>query len=373
MPEVIVWNRTASPEGQARAAIAALCAGRLVAFPTETVYGIAADALNPDAVRLLASAKGRAESHAFTLALPAPAAVLDWLPRLGLVGRRLARRCWPGPLTLVSGDGVAEGLASRLPPSVQAHVCPKGTLGLRVPDHEAILYVLQSLAGPLALSSANPSGQPDSITAEDTLRAIGDQVEVAITDGACRYGRSSTVVRVDGESWDVLREGALPRAVIQSLAGCTILFVCTGNTCRSPMAEGLFKKMLAERLGCTAEDLPAKGFTVRSAGLAAMNGAPAAPEAVSVAAEYGADLQRHSSRRLSAGMAVEADWMIVMTRGHLAALCDRSGAPMANARLLCVDGLDVPDPIGADLDTYRACARQIRGHLERLLQEVQPK
>src|SRR5271156_1870643 len=87
--------------------------------------------------------------------------------------------------------------------------------------------------------------------------------------------------------------GAVPGEEPARRTVCTIVFVCTGNTCRSPMAEALFKKLLAERLGCTVEELPARGFSVLSAGLAAMMGGEAAEEAIEVVREYGADLTHH--------------------------------------------------------------------------------
>ena len=103
--------------------------------------------------------------------------------------------------------------------------------------------------------------------------------------------------------------------MLQQQAACLVVFVCTGNTCRSPLAEALCKARLAERLGCTAADLPGRGFHVYSAGLAAMTGGPAAEEAVDVARAYGADLTTHASRPLTADLAAQADYLVAMTRG----------------------------------------------------------
>src|SRR5690349_11091017 len=111
MAELVAWQRAAHSGPVVRRAAQALADGQLVAFPTETVYGIAASALNPEAVERLIHCKGRPEDKPLTLAIGSAAEALDWVPRLSAVGRRLARRCWPGPVTLVSGDGVAEGLA----------------------------------------------------------------------------------------------------------------------------------------------------------------------------------------------------------------------------------------------------------------------
>jgi protein-tyrosine phosphatase len=371
MPEILDWQRADKPHAVTRRAARILAQGGVVGLPTETVYGLAASALQPEAVDRLVQGKGRDASKPLALAIGGAQEAIDWLPELGAVARRLTRRCWPGPVTVVSGDGIERGLAGRLAESVRHRVCPAGTLGLRVPAHPAILDVLRRLAGPLVLTSANRSGEPEATTADAMLEAVGDQLDLAIADGPCRYGTASTVVQATGNSWKILREGVVPAETLARLAGCVIVFVCTGNTCRSPLAEVLCKKLLAESLGCTPEELPARGFTICSAGMAAMSGGPAAFEAIEVARELGADLSGHMSLPLTAELVRQADVLIAMTRGHLFALAERFGSQGVQLRLLSPDGQDVPDPIGADQETYRACARQIQEYLAQLLPEVQ--
>src|SRR6516162_4403402 len=115
MMEVLQWQKVTDSSPMVRRAVQALAEGQLVAFPTETVYGVAASALVPEAVERLCQVKGRSESKPLTLAIHAAAESLDWVPQMSRLGWRLARRCWPGPITLVYGDGVERGLASRLP------------------------------------------------------------------------------------------------------------------------------------------------------------------------------------------------------------------------------------------------------------------
>jgi protein-tyrosine-phosphatase len=143
--------------------------------------------------------------------------------------------------------------------------------------------------------------------------------------------------------------------------------VCTGNTCRSPLAEALCKKLLADKLNCLPAELPNHGFLVQSAGLAAMMGCEAAPEAEVVAQEFGAELSGHQSRPLTAEMVMQADRVYAMTANHLRVL-DGLGSPAV--RLLSAAGEDVPDPIGASAEVYKACARQLHGYLEELLPEL---
>ena len=136
----------------------ALAAGELVAFPTETVYGLAASPFVPEAIARLQRSKDRSDDKPLTLALADPASAMEWLPAMSPLGRRLARRCWPGPVTLVVDEQTSRHLLDRLPESVRPRVCPTGTVGLRIPDHHAILEVMASMSGPLVLTSANRSG-----------------------------------------------------------------------------------------------------------------------------------------------------------------------------------------------------------------------
>ncbi len=370
MTLVLDWqNATERPDAIGRA-VEALSRGQLVAFPTETVYGVVASALVPEAVEKLRLGKGRPEDKPLALAFPNAARAFEWVADMSSMGRRLSRRCWPGPMTLVVASGITQSLSSPLPESVRQRVCPAGTLGLRVPDHDAILEVLERLPGPLVLTSANRSGEPAATTATEVVHALPSELALVIDDGPTHYQQASTVVKVNGNQWQVLRAGVVSAAQLQESASCVIVFVCTGNTCRSPLAEALCKKMLADRLGCPPGDLPARGFHVLSAGLAAMMGASAAALAIQVAQEFGADLSAHLSRPLSAALAAGADYLVGMTASHvqsLAAYCPQLAGP---PRLLAPDGEEIPDPIGCDRQMYQECAEQIMRGLEKLIPEI---
>ncbi len=203
-------------------------------------------------------------------------------------------------------------------------------------------------------------------------RARARDLDLVINDGACKFGQASTVVQVNGNDWKVLREGVLSAAEIENQAACLIVFVCTGNTCRSPLAEALCRKLLAQQLGCTPEELPQRGFIVLSAGLAAMMGGRAAAEAVEVAQEYGIDLSQHSSRPLTQRLVAQADYVIGMTRSHLLALASHYGSAGTTFRLLSTEGQDLPDPIGCERQVYHQCAEQIMHNLQKLLPDLQP-
>src|SRR5207237_8648194 len=122
-------------------------------------------------------------------------------------------------------------------------------------------------------------------TPDQVEKSLGDQVALVVRNGRTAFAQPDTVVQVNGRDWKIIHEGAVPAAEIEEASRCRIVFVCTGNTCRSPLAEGLCRKLLADKLGCCTAALPQHGFFVQSAGLAAMTGAEATPEAAAVAEE----------------------------------------------------------------------------------------
>ena len=344
--------------------VQALAEGQLVAFPTETVYGVAASALDADAVKRLAEVKGRAADHPMALAVKSADEAFDYVPDISPLGRRLARRCWPGPVTLVLGNNHPDSLIQRLPTQVHEFIIPRGTLGLRVPAHPLILDVLQLMAGPLALTSANLTGEPDAVSAEDVIQSLGDRINLILDDGRSQFAQSSSVILVHDRQVNVLREGVVSEAAIKRLARFLVLMVCTGNTCRSPMAELLMRRRLANHLGCQIDQLDEQGVQVMSAGIAAMPGGRPSIEAVNVMLERELDLSPHLSQPLSAHLARHADLILTMTQSHRDLVVNQLPEAENRVRLLRADQGDISDPIGGSIDVYRQCADQIDAQIE---------
>jgi len=330
-----------------------------VAFPTDTCYEVAACCEIPEAVARL---QGGIEA-ALTVAASGPAQLIDWIPQLSRLGRRLARNCWPGPLTILA-EAESEG-SLPLPAEVRRRLCRSGAIAFRAPAHDAIQQALALAPGCVALAEIGPTASPEA------LQSWGDRVALVIDDGPTYFGREATVARIEGERWEMIREGAISAGQLEELARCRILFVCTGNTCRSPLAQALCAKLLADRLGCTVAELPQRGFIVQSAGLAAMMGGEAAAEAAAVAREMGADLSGHRSQPLTIELLTQTDFLFVMTRSHLQTLSSLESHGGPAPRLLSPRGDDIPDPIGSSAEVYRECARVIVQHLEDLLPELQ--
>ncbi len=335
-------------------AVQALAEGRVIAVPTETVYGLAASGLDAQAVQDLIDLKGRSQNAPLALALSSTEAVWDFVCELSPLAQRLARRCWPGPLTLVLPSDSPESAVTQLPPEVRKYVlAPDGCVGFRVVAHRVFETLHQFVAAPIVLTSANLSGQPPATTAEAVLDQFGDRLPLILSDGPSRYAGASTVVRVKANRYEILREGAIERAAMRQFAKPIIAVVCTGNTCRSPMAEVMLRERFRQKTG--RED----AVLVVSAGVSAMPGGGAAQQAVEAMSQRGLDLTGHSSRPLDERLIELADLVLTMTGQHREAIVARWPHAAGRVKTLRHDGSDVSDPIGAPQEVYATCAAQI--------------
>jgi L-threonylcarbamoyladenylate synthase len=189
-------------------ALSALRRGGLVAIPTETVYGLAADASNEEAVRRIFAVKGRPADHPLIVHVANAAQMADWAAEIPAAAAVLADACWPGPLTL---------LVPRAAHVLSVVTGDRDTVGIRVPAHPMTTELLERFGGGLAAPSANRFGRVSPTTAAHVARDLGDDVDVILDGGPCPVGVESTIVDCTVDPPQILRPGGIPTEQIEAL------------------------------------------------------------------------------------------------------------------------------------------------------------
>lgn len=226
-----------------------LAAGKLVVFPTETVYGLGANALDTKAVAAVFAAKRRPYFDPLIVHVTSAAAAQELTSGFSERARRLADQFWPGPLTLVlpKQDHVPDLVTAGLP-----------TVAIRVPDHDIALELIERAGRPIAAPSANPFGQVSPTTAEHVVRQLGDRVDYIIDGGCCRVGVESTVLHLAGDQPLLLRPGGVPIEHIQDLIGPVARLEPNSTSADRPQpAPGMLERHYAPRTPLEiVEELP---------------------------------------------------------------------------------------------------------------------
>ena len=217
--------------------------GGLAAVPTETVYGLAGNALDEAAVRRIYAVKGRPEQKALSMMVADESALERWCVGVPRCARALAERFWPGPLTLVLRAADTVPLLTR---------AGGETVGLRCPDHPLTLALLREADIPLAAPSANPSGEPSPKTADAVLDYFDGRIDAVLDGGKCGIGRESTILDLSAPPFRILRPGALPvEEITQALRDSLTLVGITGGTgCGKTTALNVLREKGALILDC---------------------------------------------------------------------------------------------------------------------------
>lgn len=209
-------------DGEIERAAAVLRGGGLVAFPTETVYGLGADAANPRALRRLYEVKRRPTTHPVIVHLGDPDSLDEWAVDVRDEVRLLVAACWPGPLTVV-----LRRRAGRVPDEVTGG---RDTVGMRVPDQPVALSLLRAFGGAIAAPSANRFGCVSPTTADHVRNDLGDEVDMILDGGPCALGVESTIVDCSRAESVILREGGVARERLEAIVAHPIAVVTGDDT-----------------------------------------------------------------------------------------------------------------------------------------------
>jgi tRNA threonylcarbamoyl adenosine modification protein (Sua5/YciO/YrdC/YwlC family) len=340
----------------------ALKNGGIVAFPTETVYGLAANFFDEKAVKKLHEVKKRPEGKPFTVQIADRNGMDRFKCEISSLAREFMEKFWPGPLTLIFNTAVS------------------GKVGIRLPNNRIARELIRQSGTLIAAPSANISGTTPPREAREVLAQFKDKIDIILDAGETQLGKESTVVDFTAVPYRIARIGVIPKEKIAQaefdfwklkVGPCIkkILFVCTGNSCRSAMAEGYLKKRLKQ--------VERDDIEVFSRGVSAHGVPGPTSETLEVLKGDGIDMSGHRPTLLSRDDIESADLILAMEDFQIENILQHAPHKKDRVYLLAEFGLwggkvqeaslELPDPIGKPLNVYKDVFGLVKNSIERLV------
>jgi tRNA threonylcarbamoyl adenosine modification protein (Sua5/YciO/YrdC/YwlC family) len=349
--EIIQINPHEPEIEKVKRAATVLKEGGLVVIPTDTVYGIAANMLNNKAIQRLYAVKQRPKDKPFSIHIASGEVVKKYAVDILPAAYRLMERFWPGPLTLI--------LKSQ----------ENDRVGIRMPNHRVALSIINAADIPIVCPSANLSGKPASVKPSEALKDLDGLVDLILDAGPAPLGRESTIADVTKLPIEILREGVLSKDEIEKVVNTKIiLFVCTGNSCRSVMAKALLEKKLKEK--------GRQDIEVLSAGMMMLGGLGPTNETKELLNKEGIDVSNHHSQMVNKDMIKKSDIILIMEKLHEERILKL--VPEAKFRLFLLkefakikdNNLDIADPIGKSMEFYTQTFATIKEAITRVAEII---
>ncbi len=345
-------------------AVEILRKGGVIAIPTDTVFGFVCPYWSKEGIERIFKIKKREKTKTLGIFISDKKEVNKFARKITETRKRLIYNLWPGPLTLLFE-------AKRNIPPYLIHP-KKNTVSLRIPSHPVPLRLCRE-AGPLVQTSVNISGEKEIFKYKEVIKKFGNMVDYVYPQDAS-YSVPSTILDVSKTPFVMVRKGPVGIAKIENVLlkkikissdiKTNILFVCTGNTCRSPLAMGIFYKLLPENLK--------DKINIKSAGLRTTEGFPISDKTLTVLKEnYNVNLNYLKTHILKKEHLEWADFIYVMEKTHLREI--QKMGYYEKTKLLCSNKrlIEVPDPFGKDLLTYRNVAKLIERCIKKIIKEIE--
>lgn len=326
-----------------------LSKGGIVILPTETVYGIAGRQDYQSSVRRLLEIRRSPENKNLTTAIGDLKQLQRYIKVYAPSTQRIIRKLMPGPITVVFDYE---------------------DIGIRFPAHEFTSKVLAKCNFPVVLPSANLSGEEPKVNGNDVIKEFSDKVDIIVDGGTTRYKTPSTVIRSGHGILEELRKGVISFDFIRQVAKITILFVCTGNTCRSPLAEIFTKSLLSQKYKVTMEELEEFGYNIISCGIATWDELPASNFAIECAKKYNLDLTSHKTKQIDKRIIENADCIYCMSEEHISYILKLWPDSIIKIRKLRSDGENIDDPALLGYKEYEICASKIKQEVEKIVEKL---